>query len=124
MSGSQFKDTILMDEATESVQLSDGAVEEIKRIRVDDAVPENLFLRVGVKGGGCSGMSYTLGFDERKDHDLTLDCNGVQVIVDKRQIIYLGGTRVDFQNGLDNRGFTFTNPKATTTCGCGTSFST
>lgn len=108
----------------EAVILTDRAAKQISKIREDENIPEDQFLRVGVKGGGCSGMSYILGFDHKTDFDVELERNGLQVVVDKRHVIYLGGTVVDFRDGLDARGFTFQNPKAASTCGCGTSFST
>jgi iron-sulfur cluster assembly protein len=81
-------------------------------------------LRVGVAGGGCSGFSYALGFDQSFDEkaDAKYDCHGVTMVVDKKSALYLDGTTVDFYEGLDKRGFTFTNPNATKTCGCGSSF--
>jgi iron-sulfur cluster assembly protein len=80
-------------------------------------------LRVGVKGGGCSGFTYILGFDEKKAEDDEFISNGIQVIMNKAHAIYLVGIEIDFQDGLQNRGFTFNNPNATESCGCGTSFS-
>lgn len=108
----------------EAVIITHRAANQIRKIKVDENIPEDQFLRVGVKGGGCSGMSYILGFDHKTDFDTMLDREGIQVIVDKRHLIYLGGTVVDFRDGLDARGFTFENPRAATTCGCGSSFST
>ena len=116
-------DSLLTDEIQNTVELSASAIRQIKKIQEDDSVPAGHYLRVGVKGGGCSGMSYTLGFDEKKETDIILNFDSVEVLVDKRHLLYLGGTVVDFKEGLDNRGFTFENPKATSTCGCGSSFS-
>lgn len=117
-------DNLFKKDAEEAVILTDRAARQINKIRTDERIPENQYLRVGVKGGGCSGMSYVLGFDFKNDFDMELERNGLQVIVDKRHVIYLGGTVVDFKDGLDARGFTFENPRAASTCGCGTSFST
>jgi iron-sulfur cluster assembly protein len=75
-----------------------------------------------VKGGGCSGFSYVLGFDEPKEGDETLDVNGIRVFMQKSHAIYLLGMEIDFLEGLNNRGFSFNNPNAKDTCGCGTSF--
>jgi iron-sulfur cluster assembly protein len=79
-------------------------------------------LRVGVKGGGCSGLSYVLGFDERKENDQEYEFEDIRFIMDKAHQIYLYGMEIDYQAGLNSRGFTFSNPNASATCGCGTSF--
>lgn len=117
-------DNLFKKDAEEAVILTDRAARQINKIRSDESIPEDQYLRVGVKGGGCSGMSYVLGFDFKNNFDMELERNGLQVIVDKRHVVYLGGTVVDFKDGLDARGFTFENPRAASTCGCGTSFST
>jgi iron-sulfur cluster assembly protein len=105
------------------VQLSDRAATEVKRIVANKQIPEGYGLRIGVKGGGCSGMSYVLGFDKQREHDLEFDIDGITVFMDKRHGLYLMGTTVDYHDGLDARGFVFENPNATQTCGCGSSFS-
>ena len=79
-------------------------------------------LRVGVKGGGCSGMSYILGFDAKKENDAVYEYQGLTFIMEKAHEMYLLGMQIDWVNGLNNRGFTFKNPNASTTCGCGSSF--
>ena len=79
-------------------------------------------LRIGVKGGGCSGLSYVLGFDSRKENDQEYDAGGVTYLMDKSHEMYLYGMEVDWEEGLNNRGFTFRNPNASSTCGCGSSF--
>jgi iron-sulfur cluster assembly protein len=117
-------ENLFKKDSEEAVILTDRAVNQINKIRLDESIPDDQYLRVGVKGGGCSGMSYILGFDNKNDFDMELDRNGILVIVDKRHVIYLGGTVVDFKDGLDARGFTFENPRAASTCGCGSSFST
>lgn len=109
--------------ATAPVALTPRAVEAVQQIMAAKDLPEGYALRVGVKGGGCSGLSYVLGFDKRRDHDAAFDLDGLTVFMDKRQGLYLLGTVVDFHDGLDARGFTFDNPNATQTCGCGSSFS-
>jgi iron-sulfur cluster assembly protein len=80
-------------------------------------------LRIGVKGGGCSGFSYILGFDVKKDNDEEYEVNGLKVFMEKAHTIYLLGMEIDWIEGLNNRGFSFNNPNASDTCGCGTSFS-
>ncbi len=105
------------------IQLTNGAVSQLNQIRQSENVPADYCLRVGVKGGGCSGFSYVLGFDLPTDSDDMFDINGIRVAMNKAHAIYLLGMEVDFVSGLDNRGFTFSNPNATSTCGCGTSFS-
>ncbi|PAP78741.1 HesB/IscA family protein, partial [Rubrivirga marina] len=110
------------------VRLSDRAAAEVRRIVANKQIPDQFGLRVGVKGGGCSGMSYVLGFDKRRDHDLAFELDAeheagpITVFMDKRHGLYLMGTTVDYHDGLDARGFIFENPNATQTCGCGSSF--
>ncbi len=104
------------------VQLSPRAHSEVVRILKAQAIPEGYGLRVGVRGGGCSGMSYILGFDKLREYDITFDVHGVVLYIDKRHGLYLMGTTIDYHDGLDARGFVFDNPNATQTCGCGSSF--
>ena len=108
------------------VRLTDRASAEVRRIVANKQIPAQFGLRVGVKGGGCSGMSYVLGFDKQREHDLTFELDAddgpITVYMDKRQGLYLMGTTVDYHDGLDARGFVFDNPNATQTCGCGSSF--
>jgi len=105
------------------VTLTENAVEQLKKIRAHENIAEHLGLRVGVKGGGCSGFSYVLGFDEKKEKDLEFEANGLRIFMEKPHMLYLVGMEIDFVSGLNNRGFTFTNPNAKESCGCGTSFS-
>ncbi|MCS6988526.1 MAG: iron-sulfur cluster assembly accessory protein [Chloroherpetonaceae bacterium] len=105
------------------VNLTEGAAAEVKRIIAENKIPEGYKLRVGVTGGGCSGLSYALGFDQQKENDELFTSNGVEILLDKRHAIYLAGTTIDYQDGLQGRGFTFDNPNAKKTCGCGSSFS-
>lgn len=110
-------------EATEVLAITPKAAGEIKRIKAENRVPDAYGLRVGVKGGGCSGMSYVLGFDEKpKDEDETFELQGVTVFIDKKSLMYLSGTHLDFTDGLNGSGFVFNNPNAKKTCGCGNSF--
>lgn len=105
------------------VKLTEGAVKQLKKIMTEQNVTDKHGLRVGVKGGGCSGFSYILGFDEKKDGDDEFESNGLRVFMNKAHAIYLVGIEIDFLDGLQNRGFTFNNPNAKESCGCGTSFS-
>jgi iron-sulfur cluster assembly accessory protein len=104
------------------VQFTAGAITEINRLRNDPDFDASQHLRVGVKGGGCSGMTYVMGFDAETEKDNHYEIEGIPFIMDKSHELYLFGMQVDWQNGLNNRGFTFTNPNASSTCGCGTSF--
>lgn len=104
------------------VQFTKGALEEIKRIMGEPGFDATQQLRVGVKGGGCSGLSYVLGFDSKKDGDQEYEFEDIRYIMEKAHEMYLFGMEIDWQNGLNNRGFTFRNPNASSTCGCGTSF--
>lgn len=106
------------------VKLTEGAIKEVKRLmETKDGYEDGQFLRVGVKGGGCSGLTYVLGFDNKEEDDTVYDIEGIPVIMKEAHGIYLHGIEVDFQKGLNARGFIFNNPNASDTCGCGTSFS-
>ena len=107
-----------------SVVLTEKAAGEVKRIIEDQKLEEGTILRVGVAGGGCSGFSYSLGFDRNFDEKAAarFEFHGVPVVVDKKSALYLDGTTVDWYDGLEKRGFTFENPNAVKTCGCGSSF--
>jgi len=104
------------------VKLTEGAIAEVKRLMTEPGFEADRYLRVGVKGGGCSGLSYVLGFDAKEDDDEIYDIEGVPVIVKTAHGIYLFGMQVDFEDGLNARGFVFNNPNASSTCGCGSSF--
>ena len=104
------------------VNFTNSAVEEIKRLMEEEGFDNTKFLRVGVKGGGCSGLTYVLGFDDKQANDDDYEIDGVKFIMNKSHGIYLMGMEIDWQGGLNSRGFTFTNPNASKTCGCGTSF--
>lgn len=105
------------------VTLTDGAIAEVRALILEKNVPEGHGLRIGVKGGGCAGFSYVLGFDKADEKDNVYELDGFQLIIEKAHELYLLGTELDFQDGLDNRGFMFHNPNADETCGCGSSFS-
>lgn len=107
------------------ITLTERAATEVKRIMEEQKMDESTVLRVGVVGGGCSGFQYSLGFDNNYDEkaDSKAAFHGVTVVVDKKSALYLDGTTVDFYDGLEKRGFTFDNPQAVKSCGCGSSFS-
>lgn len=106
------------------VKLTDKAVKEIKTICDQQKLAlDNVFLKVGVKGGGCSGFSYILDLTEnRNDNDEMFEHEGIRVICDPKSHLYLDGVEVDFKDEIMGRGFVFKNPNATSTCGCGASF--
>lgn len=104
------------------IEISPNAAKEIRKIIQKKSIPDGYGLRVGVKGGGCSGMSYVLGFDKKRDKDRVFEIGGITVYMDKRHGLYLMGTTINYHDGLNARGFTFENPNATETCGCGASF--
>ena len=115
--------TIDDPQVKEDITITEKAIGEVKKIMAENEIPENFSLRVGVKGGGCSGLSYTLGFDsDIKDSDKKLEMNGVNIVVDWKSILYLSGTTIDYTDGLTGKGFVFNNPLAKKTCGCGSSF--
>ena len=105
------------------ITLTQGAQKELERIRKEQSIPADHGLRIGVKGGGCSGFSYILGFDQEKENDEHYTINGMKVLMQKAHALYLLGMEIDWVEGLNNRGFSFNNPNAKETCGCGTSFS-
>ena len=104
------------------VKLTASAVAEVKRLMNEPGFEAGQFLRLGVKGGGCSGMTYVLGFDNKEADDEAFEIEGVPVIMKNAHGIYLFGMTVDFSDGLNARGFVFNNPNASSTCGCGSSF--
>lgn len=105
------------------ITLTPGAIKQLEKIRQEQNIDETHGLRVGVKGGGCSGFSYVLGFDVQKEKDDVYEVGGIKILMEKAHALYLLGMEIDWVDGLNNRGFTFTNPNAKETCGCGTSFS-
>lgn len=104
------------------VQFTQGAVKEIIRLNKEDNAATGKWLRVGVKGGGCSGMTYILNFDEKNSSDIAFETDGFSFIMDPSHEMYLYNMEIHFEGGLNSRGFTFNNPNASKTCGCGTSF--
>lgn len=107
-----------------AVILTEKAAAEVQKVRDEQKFEPEMFLRVGITAGGCSGFNYSLGFDKEFDEkaDSAYEYHGVKVVVDKKSDLYLDGTTVDFYEGLEKRGFTFENPNATKSCGCGHSF--
>ncbi|MFN5910996.1 MAG: iron-sulfur cluster insertion protein ErpA [Bacteroidota bacterium] len=105
------------------IQVTENAKKQALRLMEDEG-KEGYFIRVGVQGGGCSGLMYQLTFDnEQKEDDKTFEDNGIKVVVDKKSFLYLIGMTLDFSGGLNGKGFVFQNPNADRTCGCGESFS-
>lgn len=109
---------------SDSAQLTARAARQVEKIRTNEDLDEELYLRIAVEGGGCSGLSYKLGFDYKTEDDREIESQGITIIIDRKHISYLEGITIDYPDGLDARGFTFQNPQATETCGCGTSFAT
>lgn len=106
------------------ITITERARNEVRRIIEEQSLSDGTALRVGVKGGGCSGFSYTLGFDDQiNDMDQVNEVEGVRVVCDPKSFLYLNGTQIDFEESLMGRGFKFGNPNASNSCGCGESFS-
>ena len=107
------------------IKVSDHAKEKDIQLMTEDGFkPFEDFIRVGVKSGGCSGLEYVLKFDnEKTDSDQVFEDNGIKIVIDKKSILYLAGTILEFSGGLNGKGFVFNNPNANRTCGCGESFS-
>lgn len=108
--------------AESPVTLTQGAIQELRRLMSEPGFDKSQHLRIGVKGGGCSGLSYVLGFDKPEADDSMYEIEGIPVVMKLAHGIYLMGMEVNFEGGLNSRGFTFTNPNASSTCGCGSSF--
>ncbi|MEO7801538.1 MAG: iron-sulfur cluster assembly accessory protein [Ginsengibacter sp.] len=104
------------------VSFTPEALDEIRRLINEASFDGSKFLRVGVKGGGCSGMTYVLGFDDKAEKDVQYEIDGVPFVVNPSHEMYLTGMQINWAGGLNSRGFTFDNPNASKTCGCGTSF--
>jgi len=104
------------------VSLTEGAAKELRKLKQQQELNDEFGLRIGVEGGGCSGMNYILGFDQKKEGDQEFFLDGIKIYMHKAHGLYLAGMQIDFQDGLNSRGFTFNNPNASSTCGCGTSF--
>ena len=106
------------------ITVSESAATQVQKLINNEGMPDNSFVRVGVKGGGCSGLMYEMDFDtEHKEGDQSFEDKGVKVVVDKKSFLYLVGTELRYSGGLNGKGFEFYNPNANRTCGCGESFS-
>lgn len=109
-----------------AIQVSDRAAHRIQEIRLAENRPDHCLLRIGVAGGGCSGLSYKLDFDEsganEEKKDKVFESQGIKIVVDMRSFLYLAGTELDYTDGLQGKGFHFINPNASRTCSCGESF--
>lgn len=104
------------------VSATDTAIEELKKLKEHEP-PEVEGVRLGVKGGGCSGLSYVLEFGKPREGDNIVEMGGLTFFMDRKSTIYLKGIVLDYKSGLEGKGFIFTNPNASSTCGCGESFS-
>jgi len=105
------------------ITITERAAKEVRRIIDEQKLPQETCLRVGVKGGGCSGFSYTLGFDDKiSEIDQITKHEDIRVVCDPKSFLYLNGTQIDFEDTLMGRGFKFGNPNAAKSCGCGESF--
>lgn len=110
-------------DVADDIKITQKALGEIRKIKEQNSIPDDYGLRMSVKGGGCSGFSYALGFDaEARETDKILEIGDTRIFIDKKSLFYLMGVELDFSDGLMGRGFTFNNPNATKTCGCGSSF--
>lgn len=106
------------------ITVSESAKQQALQLMKAENKPEGSFIRVGVEGGGCSGLSYKLEFDNQvKEGDQVFEDKGIKIAVDKKSFLYLVGTELDYSGGLNGKGFVFNNPNASRTCGCGESFS-
>lgn len=113
-----------IDTEKKPINISERAVQEIKKVREEQKLPETAALRLGVKGGGCSGFSYFMGFEPNvKADDQAIEFNGLNVVVDPKSLTHISGIELDFNEDVLNRGFVFKNPNAKSSCGCGHSFS-
>jgi len=107
--------------AKQIVSATDGAIVELKRLLDSESDVDGV--RLGVKGGGCSGLSYVLEFSKEREGDNAMEQGGIRFLMDRKSTIYLKGIVLDYKEGLEGKGFVFTNPNASSTCGCGESFS-
>ncbi|MGE5436784.1 MAG: iron-sulfur cluster insertion protein ErpA [Syntrophothermus sp.] len=112
-----------MNDVKNDITLSEKAIKEVSRIMEENNIPGTYGIRIGVKGGGCSGFTYTMNFDpEPRESDTIMEQDNVKLFIDGKSLFYLMGTELDFSDGLNGKGFVFNNPNAKKTCGCGESF--
>lgn len=105
------------------IEITEKALKEVKRIKSENDIPDSHGLRISVKGGGCSGFKYQLGFDSSiNEGDTIVEKEGIKLLIDGKSLFYLMGTELDFNDGLNGKGFSFRNPNAVKSCGCGDSF--
>ncbi len=113
----------IAEDGTLTINITDKAADKLKGFAQKQGIGDGFGVKVGVKGGGCSGLLYTLSIEkEADDSEKVIDHNGVKVFIDKKSYIFLAGTELDFSDGLNGKGFVFQNPNATKSCGCGNSF--
>jgi iron-sulfur cluster assembly protein len=117
-----MEDLVLEGGIKKGISFTSGAEKEIKRLIEAQESSDGRSLRLGVKGGGCAGFTYIFDFDTEKENDLVNEIAGIKILVDPMHELYLAGTEIDYQQGLNSRGFIFKNPNASKTCGCGESF--
>ncbi len=111
-----------LTDTSSTITISEKALKQVKQIMSENNIPHNYALRISIKGGGCSGFTYNLGFDgDEKDGDTFFENQDLRIVVDGKSLFYLMGTQLDFSDGLNGRGFIFNNPNAAKTCGCGES---
>ena len=105
------------------IQISSSAAEHIQELKSKENIPQGKALRISIKEGGCSGFSYKLDFDEKKsENDKAFESNGTPLVIAGKSLLYIMGMTLDYEGGLNGKGFIFSNPNAKDTCGCGTSF--
>jgi len=122
MSETNQTSTVQATTSNQVVMLTPKAQKQVRSL-IDNDERDHIGLRLGIKGGGCSGLMYLLDFTEHTNGDTVLDYDNFQVYLDKKSTIYLSGVILDYQGGLNGKGFIFSNPMASNTCGCGESFS-
>jgi len=119
-----LKQSAILIVFTTMIKVSEEAKKEVSRLMADDKIPQGAVIRVGVEGGGCSGLTYKMDFAENAESDDKIfEDQGVKIAVDKKSFLYLAGTTLEYSGGLNGKGFEFNNPNASRTCGCGESFS-
>lgn len=123
MSAVAEKQEASTESTQELVKLTARAAEKVKAIRAEEKIEENFGLRLKVMGGGCSGFSYDLFFDQPQEVDQSIESQGVRLLCDQMSLMYLAGTEIDYVESVQGSGFKFTNPNVKSTCGCGSSFS-